>query len=118
MLEINVLVPKTGKPLVMDDTEAVVTGRPFVWAIKNEHPDVDVVGIEFPGGETYFPGSSGPQARCEKLLVNDRATIWSMAPRIGQKNVTKPAKYTVYGKDASGNIVCDIDPMILPTDPP
>lgn len=117
MAEINVLFPKSGKPLVMPDPEAVVTNRPFIFSIRNENPGIDIVGIEFAGGRKFFPGPGGGQAVCEKMLINDQAAIWAVAPQVGKPNTTKPAKYTVYGKSAAGKVVSSLDPKILPTDP-
>jgi hypothetical protein len=114
MAEIRVHFPQTGDPIVMPETEAVVTGRMFTWVIRNENPKINVVGIEFDNGEQYFNG----QSVYEKPLVQKEATIWGTAPAIGRPNVTVPAKYTVYGKTAvNGSIVEQRDPKILPTDP-
>jgi len=118
MSEIRVHFPTTGNPIVMPDPEAVVTGRTFTWVVRNENPKISVVKIEFDQGEKYFPNNAGGDSVCQKPLVKNEASIWAVAPAVGVKNGTKPAKYTVYGLTAlGGEVVAKLDPKILPTDP-
>jgi len=119
MSEIRVHFPKTGNPIVMPDPEAVVTGRTFTWVIRSENPKISVVKIEFAKGEKYFPNNSGGDSVCQKPLIKDEASIWAVAPAVGESNAPEPAKYTVYGLTTmNGSEVAKLDPKILPTDPP
>jgi hypothetical protein len=145
MAEINILFPESGRTMVMPDPEAVVTGRPFLFVIKNENPRIKAVRIEFGKDEfeqeaRFFPDpTKGRQLAQEKEFPKSKELERELkiAEEKGEKRQpSEPyreevamwaeaparsgrAKYTVYAMDGSGAKIPEatLDPQILPTDP-
>jgi len=132
MAEIQVIFRKTGQPIVHNDIKATLWDEHITWHIHNENEDIKKVKIEFEKGDArYFPMKE-PQTKeivCRNTIVKDlpewkggefeqtNANIWGVAPIYSSEERRRKDKYTVFGLDADGKEVCNLDPQIVNSDP-
>ena len=127
MADIQVVFPSQGRPIVCCERKATLWDEQITWHIHNENPSVKKVRIDFqrPGAK-FFPDSTigAPQNSFEKELDGAHTiNIWGVAPNNGpatsptDPNRRKLDKYTIQGICAAGQVVSELDPQIVNSDP-
>ena len=117
MLKINVVFPKQGETMVLEDPTAVVADRIIQWQFHSYRPDVEDVGIVFKDADANFFSVNGVlQNHCETNM-RDRAIIWAKPHKQSPSN--RRRKYSIIAWDIKGQKIQDLelDPTIIIDDP-
>ena len=119
MVNIDVLFPETGEPLLHSDDEAVMEQEYVTWHFKTNNPSIRRVVIEFDEtaqqsnvASDFFPENKKNPARYERSLWNGD-TIWGRAPECGKKNPRLAYKYSIIGLDENNKEIVHRDPRIV-----
>ena len=126
MANINVVFPKSGKPLVTGDPKGCLSNEPITWQVYSLNKRLKSVKIEFQKGDFFKDCEKlgGPKACTKNFTVNDSGgytVMVGVSPKIAKKNGKRRTdKYTIYGytgTDGGGTMKVKLDPKII-TDPP
>lgn len=117
MLKIKVNFPAEGNPTVAGDQEAAIAGSPLVWDVTSFNKKVDKCRVQFDNGKLNYFGQR--RKRLDKKIKYGpdgmgSVQIEATAPAIrSKKKHLRHDKYTVFGLDAKGKVLCENDPEII-----
>ena len=125
MANLNIVFPKSGKPLVTADPKGCLSDEPITWQIYSLSKSIKSVKLEFKKGAFFKDCEKlgGPKACTKNLTINDNggyAVMVGVSPEIKRNGKRRTDKYTIYGytgKDGGGTMKTKLDPKII-TDPP
>ena len=107
MRTIEVQFPVSGPPTVVHGKEAVLGGEGIVWEIDSDNPKIEEFLLRFDdAGATFFNGAN---TLSRPMDLSGKTIIWGTAP----KSSDRRDKYSIQGLDGDGNVVEELDPMII-----